>query len=362
MKKMSIVRKLYDPTLVVKGIFVEVGAIFLVENLYEHFKIVRNYKDVLYLRKLPEVLREDIDAKKDLSQYNFSGTFVDIITDFIGVFQDKKHIDLTNLYENLHSNCFKKINDPFSHNNFYGEYSLDSKNIYYDGDDVERIIYHELFHMASTRQLGDYFYCGFSQLKFIYKDGSKKKTWKFDIGVGLTEGYTELLSWRYFGSKNIEKCYHCLVDIANYIEVIVGREAMEEAYFKGDLLGLVDKLSIYIPRKEVLGLIKDTDYIFRAIYEESTLLPTMIAKQKYQSVLKTISRALSRKAALCRTEDLRCERAAFYSIKNHRCSTNSGVFKLTKRTKRTLQRESEEILNGSPNRLSFSKKSTLSNL
>ena len=53
---------------------------------------------------------------------------------------------------------------------------------------MEKNIYHELFHMASSKFINKFkIYCGFRQN---------------NIGRAINEGYTELLTYRYFSLDN----------------------------------------------------------------------------------------------------------------------------------------------------------------
>jgi hypothetical protein len=87
-------------------------------------------------------------------------------------------------------------------------------------------IYHELMHMASARKNGGNYYIGFS-----YNN----------VGDGLNEGYTELMTKRYFNTTG-GSSYKILVNMMSKVEEIVGQEKMEKYYLQSNLTGLMNEL------------------------------------------------------------------------------------------------------------------------
>lgn len=113
----------------------------------------------------------------------------------------------------------------------------------------EDISTHELLHMSTTYKKGIIALCGFHQAV-----GGKHH-----IGVGLNEGYTELLNERYFSNAYPTVSYINQKHIALGIEEIVGQEKMEKLYFDANLAGLVDELCQYISKEETLSLLREID-------------------------------------------------------------------------------------------------------
>lgn len=103
-------------------------------------------------------------------------------------------------------------------------------------------IYHELFHMASTR---NYKIIGFQQS---------------DIGKSLNEGYTELMNQKYFINDKIPS-YSTQVEIAKQLDRIVGKEKMENLYLNSDLKGLVNELRKYATFEDIEKFVSNSDYI-----------------------------------------------------------------------------------------------------
>lgn len=129
----------------------------------------------------------------------------------------------------------------------------------------EELLFHELMHMASTN---------YSAM------GSKTGLELSDLlGVQLNEGYTDYLTRKYFtrGYKYTESHENNIM-IAKGIENIIGSERMEELFFTSNINGLIDELSKYISRENVIKLLflidrvpdisdksKEFDYVIKQI-------------------------------------------------------------------------------------------------
>ena len=106
-----------------------------------------------------------------------------------------------------------------------GEYEL--------SPEFRETLYHELLHMTSSYISKDKDVSGF--LTEIKTPFSKTK-----IGSLLNEGYTELLTKRYFKCTDNEY-YKKEVLLASRIEEFIGREEMEKAYFEGNLNYIIER-------------------------------------------------------------------------------------------------------------------------
>lgn len=112
-------------------------------------------------------------------------------------------------------------------------------------------IYHELMHMASFYLTDDGIYMiGFRQFR----------PFLLDIGGGLNEGYTELLTERYFFDQGVDYTYKCLVNFAKDIESIVGKDKMEELYFNSDLYNLKEDIIKDCSEEEFMQFLNDSDW------------------------------------------------------------------------------------------------------
>ena len=82
------------------------------------------------------------------------------------------------------------------------------------------------------------------------------------FGDGINEGYTEILTHRYFGKNHkLPKAYLLEVRIVEALEKIVGETKLMSCYFKANLKGLVDELEQYTSREEVYKFINYTDVL-----------------------------------------------------------------------------------------------------
>lgn len=155
------------------------------------------------------------------------------------------------------------------------------------GNKKESTIYHELFHVASSIIDGNTYFIGFSQ--YTSKKGM--------IGKGLNEGYTELLTNRYFNSN--DKSYQFEMKCAYLLEQIVGKQQMENLYLKADLFNLKNTISEYTTEENFttfltnLDIINDTTYssLYYYYYKEDTL-------NRYRDILIFLVETYSKKLYL----------------------------------------------------------------
>ena len=117
---------------------------------------------------------------------------------------------------------------------------------------------HEFFHLASSYYDKNYKlgFSGFQQIIF-----EKKKS----FGQGLNEGYTELISRRYFGIENsyISYRYEVCMFFAKKLEEIVGKDRMETFYLNADLFSLYKYLSKFDEGSNVATFIAILDHLFK---------------------------------------------------------------------------------------------------
>ena len=109
-------------------------------------------------------------------------------------------------------------------------------------------IYHELFHMAARNGLDT----GFE--KDLGTDKQHNR--------GLNEGYTDLMTHRYFGDLENDKAgYQIEMTMARMVEEIVGKDLMEKFYLKCDPNSLEACLTEYMGIKaySMLDLLDDVE-------------------------------------------------------------------------------------------------------
>ena len=195
----------------------------------------------------PELLLLDEETKKSIVERQLSDT----IKEFVTTIEEKSNnLNLFFMYDNLRSLKVNKDIDFITKcfKGWDGVYFTDRNEIRLSRNS-KTIFFHELFHMATTFKRYGVYYCGFAQ----YGGGNSM------VGTGINEGYTNLLVEHYFGLKH--RSYKKEVRIARQIEDIIGREKMEQLYFKADLQELIVELSKYSSLDEALNLVQSVDYI-----------------------------------------------------------------------------------------------------
>ena len=230
------------------------------------YKIYRQdkYKKILPIHKSLKINSEhEIDVKKI-----FEKSLRDFVLKFANILNEKlSNVDLSYLYNNLkniqiNTKGLKLYNFIFSRK-ARGIYSISKNRIFINNDDKLDSLCHELLHMSSSvlDKENNVFLSGFSQ-------HSKKKN--YSIGVGINEGYTQLLAKRYFdGIYQIYDTYVFEVGIAELLEKIIGKEEMESLYFKADLFGLVEQLKKYMGFNYIMTFIDEMDFLCANIDKNS---------------------------------------------------------------------------------------------
>lgn len=186
------------------------------------------------------------------------------ILEFKNILQTKlSHVNLNYLFNNLNNieiNTQKlQLYNFIFNRKASGMYKISKNLIYVSKDGELDALYHELFHMSSSiiNKKRDIMFSGFSQ-------HSKKKN--YSIGIGINEGYTQLLTKRYFDDVyEIRDAYVFEVGIAEMLEKIIGKDKMEFLYFKADLYGLVKELSKYMEFTHIMTFIDEMDYLYSIV-------------------------------------------------------------------------------------------------
>ncbi len=215
----------------------------------------------------------DLPYLKDLKiNSKIEGIYLKYLNLFIKQVETNHNFDLGYLKRNLKTlNIRVSLENYLSGNN--ASYWLGPNEIATRFNTELSSIFHELFHCLSTHITEDADYSGFSI-------GLHSK--KFEIGNGINEGYTELLTKRYLLLD--EWCYKNLVFLVSKLELIVGKNEMEYLYSKGSLYGLVDILKKYNTETEILNFIHNMDLflkwdIFDAeTFNIETVMPSLIYK------------------------------------------------------------------------------------
>lgn len=145
----------------------------------------------------------------------------------------------------LYNNC-----ENFNHNTFLNNFK--NSFFYLEEDDKnfvdglveihkDKIVYkirnfdscfHEFLHLSAIKK----------NLRFgVLRTGFERYTPPYErFGEALNEGYTELLTERYFETKR--KPYPYEVDISRKLENLVGKDLMEKHFFNSNLNGVIKEL------------------------------------------------------------------------------------------------------------------------
>lgn len=190
--------------------------------------IKREYNTIDYERLKSLPLGDEIINFCSVILKNFDDSYLDNFYNNINSINV-----IINQYDNNHKNCYDGINNT----------------IYLESEEDKNFIYHELFHMASTTYKDDIIYCGFAQNNVFFTEGR-----------GISEGYTELLTKKYFRKDNDDKeVYYEEVLFTKFIESIVGEDKMTQLFFTSNLEGLITELSKYQKLERVTDFIDNLD-------------------------------------------------------------------------------------------------------
>lgn len=228
-------------------------------------------KDYKFNQSIPvRILPEQYLRYDDINFDNLiSMKFGELFSRFANVILSKFHyVNLTNFYNNLNEIRIDlydlRTKNKYFHRGIFGYYDVKKNAIKLDEDYVSVIIFHELFHMASSVYLNGNYYSGFRQYS------SDDYT---SIGKGLNEGYTQLLTERYFGhNDDFGKVYEYETFIAGKLEEIVGKFKMQELYLSANLYGLIKELNKYVSYEEIINFIRCLDFLNNNLNNKTMLI------------------------------------------------------------------------------------------
>lgn len=156
-----------------------------------------------------------------------------------------------------------KIRDTHHKKHFFnptvsGTYDIKKNEVEIRDCSIDNPIHHELFHLSSSVIQNKIRFSGFSQNAF---------------GRGINEGYTQLLTERYFPNDTIaDSAYPIQKRVMQAIEMVVGRKTMEQLYLRANLKGLIENMKGYASEEEIMKFISDMDFILNYL-DNSKLLP-----------------------------------------------------------------------------------------
>ena len=212
----------------------EAGMVYIFENALKKIRNAKLQRNNFYEKK-------DIEFSKNiLEKVNKTRQVKGKYGKYIKIFVET----LINKQANFNFNIFMRnirklsivITDDYLEN-ADGWFIIAENKIYINKEQlpqIEEIIYHELFHMASGYITRKKAVSGFRYGK---------------LGNGIDEGYTQLLTNRYF--KEDLEAYGIETKIAFLLEFIVGKSLMEKMYSQGNAIGLINVIRKYAKNNEL---------------------------------------------------------------------------------------------------------------
>lgn len=221
-------------------------------------------------------------------KYEIRRDYDGVFSGFYNTLNLQKHINWDFFFYHLKNLEIIPMNsdDNFNNRGALAEYYLLHNKLRMKMKDFKSVIMHEILHLASSVVTKKCIYSGFQQVD--RKSGSI-------IGIGLNEGYTNLLDKRYFGDYEEKKkddlryTYTVTTSIASLIENFVGKENMEQWYFSADLRSLVDYLSEYISRDECITFLVAIDNVYDLV-DKGAIKHPVKAAQNYQYIVNFLGR------------------------------------------------------------------------
>lgn len=242
-------------------------------------------------------------ANDNKPEYDF-GTYNKHIEKYINICKTKlSQEQLSNLYRNLRTlkirleekektpRLIRTISLGYYNSN-RNEITIEQyKDRTYTDKDIESVLFHELNHMSSTRTMEDDVVCGFAIPNVI--------------GDGLNEGYTEYITKRDSLNEEYYDTDNYFIVIAKGIENIIGSDKMKEYYYNSDIYSVVDELSKYSNRKEVIRMLFLLDKMRSSFYDRRDI-SLMV---KYISRINKIKLDLELEQGIIDYETYQIERA-----------------------------------------------------
>ena len=191
--------------------------------MFKKYKLKRKEELLrkIRIKNMPTSIRGEEALQRNFEELNDAApNFLDRLSSLDIIITRSSYKEHTGKYDN-------KLNDLVVYLPISGEYEI--------SPDFRETLYHELLHMASSYNHKEKDVSGFlNEIKTTFST--------IKIGSILNEGYTELLTKRYFKCTDNEY-YKKEVILASRIEEFIGREEMEHAYFEGNLDYIIERFN-----------------------------------------------------------------------------------------------------------------------
>lgn len=265
-----------------------VAVYYVTDKTLDTFRLCREVKPKNISKvKIPPEINKDLDISNitKIIKEKYGEAIQNFAETIINNFSQE---DLSNFYNNIvnlktKQRDFKFSNLVFNHSmssGTAGAYNPSKNTLLLNDEHYDITINHELFHMASTKYIDGVRYVGFSQ-------GSLKKGLT-NIGNGINEGYTEVLTQRYFPRDiDLSYAYQYSTMIAKNLEAIIGEETMTSLYLNANLPGLINNLQQYMNEEQIMKFISYTDLLQRHIDDKKiNLIEKKIVEKSMNEVNK----------------------------------------------------------------------------
>lgn len=244
-------------------------------------KILKSYD----ISDIKDLILDKNRIFNDLSIESNNKHVTKYLNNFLNVLKDNFNENSLNLYNDnisfLEIYFYKRIYNIYSSiSRTEGIYLSEYNYIKLFKNKVVPYIYHELFHLASNGYFKNKSSLGFQCIidKNIF-------------GYSLNEGYTELLTERYFKGydKQYSRIYNLEKGIAKKIEEIIGKDKMQNMYLQADLKSLIKELEKYTT-KDVMKFINNLDILS---HFENNKIYKKVANDVYIDKIKEVYSFLS---------------------------------------------------------------------
>ena len=255
------INTLQDPNtlIILKSIFqsfLPVICLYTTKKTINSYKLHRDFKpkDISDIHLPPDL--EPQNTEVDLNRFTEEAV-KEVVEEFEHVIKNEFSPELTKLFYNNIENVRIKKSKGILLLGAEANYRCYTNKIKYS---IITALYHELFHLSNSYydEKKKVFYCGFAQ-HFNVKGRLNNNIY---FGDGINEGYTEILTHRYFGKNHkLPKAYLLEVRIVEALEKIVGEKEMEKLYMSANLMGLIENLKQYSSEEDILRFISSVDVV-----------------------------------------------------------------------------------------------------
>lgn len=125
------------------------------------------------------------------------------------------------------------------------------------------------------------------------------------IGLGINEGYTDLLNERIFNVKNNGGLYEMYKIVSEMLENVVGKDKMTQLYFTANLKGLVLEMSKYISQHETKKFIINLDLMVKTPNKINDIIEYLLNLYNNKTKNDIVNRKVTTEEATAQYEDFK---------------------------------------------------------